>query len=630
MVRHPVLTLAKQGDPRAIAYLITRSLKPHGITARANRKGSHLKLLLEGRQVPHQTTMVQLVQQGMQRLSIPDIQTIELYGRQQGQARSAWQQQIKLLSLPDQSIPASSSAAPTASTVPSQPVPLAESAEIAEIAEIAEVETGQETADELQDSPDSEPAIFQLDDLDPDAMIFVPVDFAAEPSFESAETMTWEDSLEQQVADAGSAQPADRSSEFSDLVPSPVGENPALIADAAALPANSEVAAALTASDLDDQSIERLRAIRLPRRSTGLLLIALWIWCIFNTLTFAYSLLRAGSFSLYTGLDLSTTNQTFASLLSVVVRLADFAFTPIDRWIWLVHGLVFLLSLVWIDHLHRSLAQLFGRYPISPRQSVLRFVVPLYQVWGIGNVLLTLASRFSQPGNLKAAGRSIRRLTFWLYLFIGILIGLMGTWTWMLFYTSLVPSLWFYAARDGLIWASSILWLRLVRTVWRSLRALYQRWVMPILPQPPVKSASRSVLSISAILLGAGTSLLSLAIFNFILGLLIVTVFTSNGLSPEAILPTFYDSESLLTLVLIGSFLCISIGGFCTAALAPRAGLLHALGLGVMLVLIGLAIQQLPGLELSQLPFWFQTASIALLIPATLLGGGLRQWYEAL
>ena len=152
----------------------------------------------------------------------------------------------------------------------------------------------------------------------------------------------------------------------------------------------------------------------------------------------------------------------------------------------------------------------------------------------------------------------------------------------------------------------------------------------PFLSATPFPRRERAV-NLSAILLGAGASLISLGLLNSLLGLIATLVFLSNGLRPESIFPTFYDSESLLILVLCGSFLCIGLGGFLTAQLAHRSIWLHALGLGVLLTLIGLALRHLPFFPaLAELPFWFQTASAALIIPATLSGCGLQQWFRSL
>ncbi len=565
MARHSILTLAKQGDPRAIAYLITRTLAQYGIVARANRKGHCIKLLLEGKQVPHQATMAKLIGQGMHKLNIAAIRTVELHGRKQGQSRAAWKQVLEL-----------------SPSLPNAPL---------------------QFSDFQDESNGLEPPVFQLEDLDPDAMIFVPVEPKVQLEDLDPDTVIF---VPLETASAGEEEPTDF------------------------LPIDSTD----LSIDQGSLSIVQPTAIKLPRRLTGLLLLLLWFWCILNTLTLVYSLLGAGSFSLYTGLDLSNTNQPFASLLSGLVGIADFIFTPIDRFNWFIHSLVGVLSLIWLYHLHKSLKQIFWGYPISPEQAVLRFVLPLYNLWGVGNTLFTLADWLTTKAQLKTKGRNIRHLTIWLYLFLLILLGLLGSHFW-LSYTlpNLITSLWFYVIRDGLVWISSILWLRLVRVSWRSIREIYQTRVVPLLPltTPPKASRARSPFSISAILLGGGASLLSLALFNFLLGAIAASVFISNGLRPEAILPTFYDSESLLTLVLIGSFFCISLGGFLTTALARRARLLHALGLGVLLTVIGLALQRVPWFPaLTELPFWFQTASAALMIPAALVGGGLREWFNAL
>ena len=46
--------------------------------------------------------------------------------------------------------------------------------------------------------------------------------------------------------------------------------------------------------------------------------------------------------------------------------------------------------LVWVYRLHRDLGRL-GSYPLSPRQALLRLIIPIYNVWGIWVVFRTLA-----------------------------------------------------------------------------------------------------------------------------------------------------------------------------------------------------------------------------------------------
>jgi hypothetical protein len=594
MAQLSIVQLAKQGDPRAIAFLVTQTLHKYGITARASRKGRCLKLLLEAEQVPHPATMSRIIDQGMQKLQPLSVEVVKLYGRKKGQKDPAWRQVIELTA---------SVNSPTE-------------------AEFDPASNG------------AEMSIFRLDDLDPDAMILLPV----KPQVQLTDISP--DAMILLPVEPGSVNPAiaeefTATEDMSDLTVDSTDSTfdasfdqatgQAILADAAAVPQ-------LRSSQFDPAA--PFLAIKLPKRLTRILLGFLWLQAIIWTLTLIYSLLGASSFSLYTGLDLVNTNLPFASLLSAVVGIAGLLFAPLDRLgLWITIAAL-LLSLLWLYHLHASLKPLLGAYPISPTGAVMRFVLPLYNLWGIGNVCFTLAKRLSSDTTLVYC-RVIRRLTNWLYFLLLLAIGLQGFYIWAI---SIAPinaisdaasSLWFYVIRDGVVWLLSLVWLRLVRNIWRAVRRIYQERVAAFLPAAGSKPRIRSRrVSVKAILLGGGAILLSLVLFNCVLGLIASVVFVSNGLRSEAILPTFLGSESLLILVLVGSFFCIGLGGFLTAALAPASSMLHVLGLGVLLTLIGLALQRLP--QMADLPFWFQTASAVLIIPAILLGGGLRQWLKTL
>jgi hypothetical protein len=456
----------------------------------------------------------------------------------------------------------------------------------------------------------------QLNDINPDAVILLPV----EPQLP----------LPEQSTESSSDLSSDFSSDFpGDSLPDPTVDS----VDADEMNADQAAEVARSEHKSEPLPLELLHSIKLPKRLSRILLGLLWLRLGADTLTLVYSLLSAGSFSLYTGLDLANTNQPFASLLSAVIGIADFLFTPLERLHPWLSGVTFFLFLLWLHRLHLSLPQLLGAYPISPLGAVMRFVLPLYHVWGIGNVCLTLAKRLSTPANQVRCYR-LRRLTGWLYLLLFIAAGLFGFSVWLLnlpvnIVTNAAHSLWLYVARDGVAWLLSLVWLRLVRTIWRAVRQVYQERVLAFLPTPMPQMHLRSrPVNIRAILLGGGAALLSLIGFNCLLWLIASSVFLSNGLRPESVLPTFFASNSLLILVLLGSSLCIGLGGFLTASLARASSLLHVLGLGILLTLIGLALQRLP--NLTELPFWFQTASAASIIPAALIGGGVRQWLKTL
>ncbi len=640
MAEHSIVRLAKQGDPKAIAYLITRSLKKYGITARAARKQGCLKLLLEAEQLPHQATMVKLVEQGMQKLNPTGLQLVKIYGRRQDQPAPAWRYVLELVA---QAKSSDAFSIPDAATAPSDP---------AEAALSEEEALSEEAAAQ----------IFQLDDLDPEAMILLPIDSQV------------------QIADLDPEAlilfPVEPTAADSHLVPPPAAHaahnNGAVLHSEGFAPepfpyqvpadlspqSSHQLSHQLTEQPAPNQPPNQLPnqlPKPIPKRLTQLLLGLLWAGLLINSFGFIYALLSAGSLSLYAGLDLSNTNQPFAGLLAAVVGIADFIFTPFSRAnLWI--GLVALgLTAVWLHRIHASLRNLLTAYPISPGGAVVRFAVPGLNLWGWGSLTTTLARRLDQatePVSLKPLGQTLRQLTVWLYavLFVVLILTLLASSAVQLLLlglldpaatlTSLITAIfhfivtspWYEVARSAALWLFSLVALRLVRNIWRAVRRLYQVRMTPFLPARPARPARKpGSISIRAILLGSGTSLLSLALFTCLLGLIATLVFVSNGLRPEAIVPTFYDSESLLILVLLGSLFSVGLGGFLASHLAHQRHLLHALGLGVFLMVIGLILQRsLLVATLIELPFWFQTASTALMIPAALLGGGLCRWVKSL
>lgn len=100
MTQPSLSELAKQGNPKAIASLITRSLSPQGITAKASLKGDCLRVMLESLQVPDQQTTVNFIHKGLTKLKAESIKTAKIYGRQVGTDFPAWSQELDLVSQP--------------------------------------------------------------------------------------------------------------------------------------------------------------------------------------------------------------------------------------------------------------------------------------------------------------------------------------------------------------------------------------------------------------------------------------------------------------------------------------------------------------------------------------------------
>ena len=113
MTQATLIELAKQGNPKAIATLISRSLQPQGVTAKAAIRGKCLRVMLEAQQVPNEQASVQCIRQGLTKLDVKSIQTVQVSGREIGKDSPAWIQDFELVvnsppvteaSLPDEAV----------------------------------------------------------------------------------------------------------------------------------------------------------------------------------------------------------------------------------------------------------------------------------------------------------------------------------------------------------------------------------------------------------------------------------------------------------------------------------------------------------------------------------------------
>jgi positive phototaxis protein PixI len=91
-----ILTLAKQGDPGAIAALINRSLNPKGITARVGWKNQCLGILLEALPIPDQEDMITFIRQSLGELQPESVRLLKIGGYQPGQSVPVWYKEIEL------------------------------------------------------------------------------------------------------------------------------------------------------------------------------------------------------------------------------------------------------------------------------------------------------------------------------------------------------------------------------------------------------------------------------------------------------------------------------------------------------------------------------------------------------
>ncbi|MEA5625850.1 hypothetical protein [Nostoc sp. UHCC 0251] len=95
-VQPNLLELAKQGDPKAIAALMNRSLQPKGITAKVAFKDGCLHIMLESAQVTDQQALVAFVRKGITNLETALIERVKIYGKCLGEEFPVWNQELEL------------------------------------------------------------------------------------------------------------------------------------------------------------------------------------------------------------------------------------------------------------------------------------------------------------------------------------------------------------------------------------------------------------------------------------------------------------------------------------------------------------------------------------------------------
>lgn len=117
MIQQDIVNFAKEGDPKAIAFLIGQALQSFGVTAKASSENDTLHLLLEGEKLPAQDACIRVAVKGLQRLQPNNIYSLTIYGRQNGQQLPTWTQNVKLKE-PLTSQPVSAAAAPIPAVLP--------------------------------------------------------------------------------------------------------------------------------------------------------------------------------------------------------------------------------------------------------------------------------------------------------------------------------------------------------------------------------------------------------------------------------------------------------------------------------------------------------------------------------
>ncbi|MBL1173764.1 hypothetical protein [Pantanalinema sp. GBBB05] len=91
-----LLDRAKQGDPKAIAALMNRSLQPKGIFVKTELQGDCLEVFLEALDIPEQQTLTAYIRRGLENLRLRSITTVRVYGHKTGDEQPAWSDEFGL------------------------------------------------------------------------------------------------------------------------------------------------------------------------------------------------------------------------------------------------------------------------------------------------------------------------------------------------------------------------------------------------------------------------------------------------------------------------------------------------------------------------------------------------------
>lgn len=150
---------------------------------------------------------------------------------------------------------------------------------------------------------------------------------------------------------------------------------------------------------------------------TNVLLFGLGIRIVFDSLFTIYTFVRTTSYFLYELLRMiDLTNVLSILLYQITIRIYELwdILESTSDWINFITGLLIIL---WLYFLHAVLKATLPNYPISPREALARFIIPIYNLWGLWNIFITLANQIKIWGkNFYKQEQTLRKCLYWLYI----------------------------------------------------------------------------------------------------------------------------------------------------------------------------------------------------------------------
>lgn len=85
-----LLATAKQGNPKAIAALMSRSLNAKGVSVKVFIQKQRLNIFLESAEVPPKAALMAFTRKGIESLGLETVQSVRFHGRQEGSDLPSW------------------------------------------------------------------------------------------------------------------------------------------------------------------------------------------------------------------------------------------------------------------------------------------------------------------------------------------------------------------------------------------------------------------------------------------------------------------------------------------------------------------------------------------------------------
>ncbi|TAE55119.1 MAG: hypothetical protein EAZ76_03265 [Nostocales cyanobacterium] len=137
------------------------------------------------------------------------------------------------------------------------------------------------------------------------------------------------------------------------------------------------------------------------------------------TLTIIYDTFISRSQLFYTIINITDTTGIVSSWLEQLLYIF-YKYWDILKIIQSsLERVIYLILIIWVYRLHITIIKINNNYPITPGKAVISFSIPLYNLWGVWNVLSNLSSYLDrQHREIASTGRKIKKYLPWLYLSI--------------------------------------------------------------------------------------------------------------------------------------------------------------------------------------------------------------------